>query len=253
MKQIVYQNNDIYAATTLKDLQAPEKGNQALHVCIDPDEVLKNRRELAKEIGLDVSRWALPWQKHTANFYEVKEEDISKGSLDKNTSIMNTDALYTTLKNVLIGVYTADCVGLLIVDEKTPCIAAIHTGWKGTCQEIAYKTLKHLMDKNLIDPKRAKAYFSPSILFDSLEVGMEVVEQIKDIKSVNTDPFIRYAANEKAYIDNQGINGQMLKNLGFLEENIHLSSIDTKKDLENGFSFRNDKKTGEHFTYAFIK
>ena len=49
---------------------------------------------------------------------------------------MNVDAVYTTEPNILIGVFTADCLGILVVDETTPCICAIHSGWKGTTLEI---------------------------------------------------------------------------------------------------------------------
>lgn len=253
MRKITHINNDIiFGATTLKDIDKPEKNNTALHVCIDPSEVMKNRVELANELDLPLSNWALPWQKHTDNIYEVTSSDKSKGSLDKDTSIMNVDAVYTTVPNILIGVFTADCVGILLVDESTPCICAIHSGWKGTVQAITDKCVKELINRNKINPSTCKAYFSPSILFDSLEVGMEVVEQIKEL-DFDTEPFIRYMPNEKAYIDNQGLNIQMLINNGFDINNIYPSSLDTKKEFDSCFSFRNDKQTGEHFTFGFIK
>lgn len=57
---------------------------------------------------------------------------------------------------------------------------------------------------------------------------MEVVEQMQQI-SIDTTPFIRYMPNEKAYIDNQGINIEMCKELGVPAQNIHPSVYDTKK------------------------
>lgn len=250
MNKIVHINtNRVFGATTLKEITAPEFNNTALHVCINPREVMKNRVELEKEtIALD--NWALPWQKHTANIYRVTADDKGKGAFDKDTSIMEVDAVYTTEPNTLIGVFTADCVGILLVDETTPCIATIHSGWKGTVQAITDKCVKELLEQNLINPKTTKAYFSPSILFDSLEVGMEVVEQIKQLP-FDVEPFIRYMPNEKAYIDNQGLNIQMLKNNGITH--IYPSLLDTKKEFTTCFSYRNIKKTGEHFTFGYIK
>ena len=81
---------------------------------------------------------------------------------------------------------------------------------------------------------------------------MEVVEQMKQI-SIDTTPFIHYMPNEKAYIDNQGINIAMCKDLGIPDKNIHPSKYDTKKELDTCFSYRNDKQTGEHFTFGYIK
>lgn len=251
--KIIHINNEhIFGATTLKDITLPEKNNTALHVCIDPEAVMINRKRLAEELNMPLDHWALPWQKHTNNMAHITSSDKGKGAYDKDTSIMNVDAVYTTEPNILIGVFTADCLGILVVDETTPCICAIHSGWKGTTLEITKKCLSELIEKNLIHPESCHIYFSPSIQFDSLEVGMEVVEQMKQI-SIGTTPFIRYMPNEKAYIDNQGINIEMCKELGIPEKNIHSSKYDTKKEFDTCFSYRNDKQTGEHFTFGYIK
>ena len=45
----------------------------------------------------------------------------------------------------------------------------------------------------------------------------------------------------------------MCKKLGIPNKNIHPSKYDTKKELDTCFSYRNDKQTGEHFTFGYIK
>jgi copper oxidase (laccase) domain-containing protein len=45
----------------------------------------------------------------------------------------------------------------------------------------------------------------------------------------------------------------MLKNLGIPEDHIYPSKLDTKTETEVCFSYRNDKKTGEHFTFGVLK
>ncbi len=252
MDKIIHTNTScVYGATTCKVLDNPEHNNMALHVCQKEDDVMKNRHQLSEQLQIPLSKWALPWQKHTANVYRVTKEDQGKGSTNKDTSIMNVDALYTTEPDILIGVFTADCIGLLLVDETTPCIATIHSGWKGTVQKITEKVASDLIDQDLLHPETTHAYFSPSILLDSLEVGMEVIEQLQD-NQVDIEDCVRYMPNEKAYIDNQGINIKMLKKLGIT--NIHPSTLDTKTQLDTCFSYRNEgKKTGEHFTFGYIK
>ena len=119
---------------------------------------------------------------------------------------------------------------------------------------ITYKTVQHLIQEKKINPEQTHAYFSPSILKNSLEVGMEVIEQIKNIDKtlhLNTEPFIQYMPNQKAYLDNQGINMELLKLCGI--QHIHPSTLDTKTETKTCFSYRNDKKTGEHFTFGYIK
>ena len=251
MNKIIYKNSEkVFAATTMRNTNYPENNNMALHVCINTEDVLKNRKQLAEEIQMPLERWALPWQKHTANIHRITKEDIGKGSINANTSVLNTDAVYTTEPNVLIGVFTADCVGLVLADETTPCIACIHSGWKGTVQAITDKTVQELIEKGLIHPESTKAYFSPSLLFDTLEVGMEVIDQLK-ANHIDMEGCVRYMPNDKAYIDNQGMNILMLKKHGITQ--IYPSSYDTKP-TDTCFSYRREgKKTGEHFTFGFIK
>lgn len=253
IKKIEWINDDtFYGAVTLKDAHQPEMNNMALHVCQNEKDVLKNRIKLSNELNLPLSNWILPWQKHTANMAHVTKKNHGQGAFDKNTSIMNVDAIYTTEPNTLIGVFTADCVGMLIIDPTTPFIGAIHSGWKGTIQAITTKCLQQWKEDHLIRPSTTHVYFSPSILKESLEVGLEVVEGIKQLP-FNTSPFIQYTKNNKAYIDNQGLNMQMLKLENIPESNLHPTPFNTKKEINTCFSYRNDKKTGEHFTFGYIK
>ena len=84
MKQIEFINTNIYGAVTLKDKHAPEQNNMALHVCIDPEQVMKNRQALSQETKISLENWALPWQKHTDRCIEITQNDKGKGAFDKN-------------------------------------------------------------------------------------------------------------------------------------------------------------------------
>ena len=220
----------------MKDRTKPDQNNMALHVCNDPQGVLENRRQLEKET-LPLDRWALAWQKHTDQFYHVTHKDIGKGAFDKHTSILNVDALYTTEPEILIGVFTADCLGILVYDPTTPCVCTIHSGWKGTVQKITDKTVSHLIQKQLLHPQTTQVYFGPSLQFDSLEIGQDVIEQIQTI-DMDTAPFLKQISDDKALFDNQGLNIQMLKDLKIPLENIHPIYYDTLKDTHDTFSYR---------------
>ncbi len=158
----------------------------ALHVCQDPVAVMDNRRALAGQT-LPLDHWALPWQKHTANSHRVTAAERGRGAADKDTGIMDVDAVWTTEPDTLIGVFTADCVGLLVADPQVPLVACIHSGWKGTAQAITLKTMRELISVGGLDPVRAQAWFSPSILQDSLEVGPEVIEAMEPLKELGLD------------------------------------------------------------------
>ena len=58
------------------------------------------------------------------------------------------DALITGINNVAIGVLTADCVPILIYDQRTKNhISVIHAGWKSAYKDIVKKVLKFFLEK----------------------------------------------------------------------------------------------------------
>lgn len=243
MRPLLYPNKHALAGITMKDETRPEANNMAVHKCLDAKAVITNRQHLAEQLNLPLDHWVLPDQKHTANWARVTQEDWGKGCLTNDDAIACVDALYTTEKNTLIGVFTADCLGMALVDEH--CVAVIHSGWKGTVQEIAKKLTTHLIEQQLIQPETTRIYFSPSLAYKSLELGWEVIEQLpKEARRFVLDN------GHKAFFDNQGYHIQLFKELGI--SHLAPSTFDTKTD-RGCFSYRKDKQTGEHMTFAFLR
>ena len=57
------------------------------------------------------------------------------------------DAVVTDQKKLPIGILTADCVPILICDDNSKMIAAIHAGWKGAYKDIINKVIKFMVKK----------------------------------------------------------------------------------------------------------
>src|SRR5699024_2130718 len=121
-----------------------EENNMALHSCNDEVNIIQNRKELAKEIGVSIGDFVCPTQTHSANFYKVTGADRGRGAMELKNAIPNTDALYTKEKNIVLCSFSADCVPIVFYHETEDIIGAIHSGWKGTVQEITRKTFQHL-------------------------------------------------------------------------------------------------------------
>jgi len=64
-----------------------------------------------------------------------------------NNKKIKADAIITEQKNLPIGVLTADCVPLLLYDNKRCIIAAIHAGWKGAFKGIISKVINFMIKK----------------------------------------------------------------------------------------------------------
>ena len=85
------------------------------------------------------------------------------------------DASFTNLPRLLLGVQTADCVPMLLVDPKRRAVAAIHAGWRGTLARIAAKTIAKMRESLGCDPARLLIAVGPGIRSCCFEVGPEVL------------------------------------------------------------------------------
>jgi YfiH family protein len=85
------------------------------------------------------------------------------------------DASLTNTPGPLLGVQTADCVPILLVDPKKHVVAAVHAGWRGTLARIAQKTIGRMQLEFGCKPADLLAALGPSIGPCCYEVGVELV------------------------------------------------------------------------------
>ena len=87
--------------------------------------VKKNLNIVCKKINCSSRKLILLNQIHSNKFYFIKK------NFKFNNKKLNGDALITNVKNIALGVLTADCVPILIYDKYLKIISIIHAGWKG--------------------------------------------------------------------------------------------------------------------------
>ncbi len=246
------RNQEYIAGTTLRDRNQAEYNNMALHCGGNLTEIIANRKRLVKEIGISLSQCTFANQTHSDHIVKVTQADAGKGAFQAADAIQDCDALYTRESNLLIGVFTADCVPILLFDPIEKIICAIHSGWMGTTKQITTKTMQVLITQEGCLAQNIYAYIGASIAFRSFEVGKEVVDQIKALP-FDTTPFIAYQKNEKAFIDNKGLNQQMLINSGVQKDHIIIDKNDTFAENESFFSYRRNKQCGRHLSFIIRK
>ena len=243
---------NLIAGTTLKDNQQTLNGNLALHTGEDATQVVENRRTLADALQVDVDQFVFANQTHSKKAYRVKAWDRGRGSLSTEDAVDDVDALYTYESDVVVGVFTADCVPVIFYDEDTGLIGAIHSGWKGTVQDIVSATFAQIKNENPdIYMGNIKAILGPSIAQKSFEVDKDVADQFKALGYA--DDFIQWDDKGQKYlVDNQATVAEQLKRVGVLENNITVSDQDTF-EMVDGFSYRLDKTLGRHFNFITRK
>lgn len=244
-------NNRLHAGTTLRDLRQLENNNMALHTGGKREDIIINRKRLSEDIGIDISQWVFAQQTHSDHIYKVELQDAGKGAFLQTDGIPDCDALYTKEKNIAIGVFHADCVPILLYDPFSEIICAIHSGWLGTTKEITRKALEHLIQAEGVNPANMKAYIGPAISYESFEVGMDVIEKVKNM-SFDTAAFITYASNDKAYVNTKGLNAAMLEACGISKDNITINLNDTFMKNDALFSYRRNHACGRHLSYIVM-
>ena len=89
------------------------------------------------------------------------------------------DALIARMPGTRVGVRTADCLPVLLADERLHAVAAIHAGWRGTVQGIAGRTVEALVRTFGSRPEDLHAAIGPGIGFCCFEVGPEVAAEFR--------------------------------------------------------------------------
>ncbi|MDD6796404.1 MAG: peptidoglycan editing factor PgeF [Clostridiaceae bacterium] len=87
------------------------------------------------------------------------------------------DAIITDVENSIIGIFTADCVPVILVDERLKVAAAIHSGWKGTFTSITAKTIQSLEKEYGSRKEDIKVYIGAHIRQCCYEVSEELKEK----------------------------------------------------------------------------
>lgn len=252
VKVKLYIKNDRFiAGTTLKDKSFPEENNMALHVCENPNYIIENREKLATFLQTDLRNFVCANQTHSANFHKVTMEDKGRGATTLENAIPNTDALYTFENNIVLATFTADCVSVMFFHEETGVIGVIHSGWQGTVKEITIKLFEHLIENEQCRPEHFHVYIGPAISQEKFEVDEDVYEKFN--KLGYADDFMYYVPETKKYhIDNQETVKKQCERIGIPKDRIRIDKTCTFLS-EDGFSYREDRKTGRHLSFMMKK
>ena len=90
------------------------------------------------------------------------------------------DAVGTQKTGVLVGVRTADCLPVLLVDPRGRSVAAVHAGWRGTVSGVLPGAVRGLTEAFGTRVSDIDAAVGPGIGVCCFEVGMEVAARFPE-------------------------------------------------------------------------
>jgi YfiH family protein len=144
-----------------------DQRNLALHVGDQPELVMKNRHDLAREIGLDPGSLYFMNQVHGSEVIQINPEKTGKvelaSALPDAGAPRECDALITRTPGVGLAVLVADCAPVIFMGEQSS--AVIHVGWRGLFAGIVEKVAL------LMSEERFRVHVGPTICGNCYEIG----------------------------------------------------------------------------------
>jgi YfiH family protein len=199
----------------------------------DPGKVAHNRRRLAAAGGFDLTRLFTAKQVHGA-----RVAVIVAGTQAERVAEAEADAVVSQVPGAVLGVYTADCVPILLSDSEGR-VAAVHAGWRGTVAGVAAAAVEALVSIGA-RRERLRAAFGPSICAHCFEVGDEVAEQFAPAAVVR--------GPARPHVDLWEANRGFLATAGVTNLDAHPAC--TMCEPERFFSFRRDgAQIGQHLSF----
>lgn len=170
------------------------------------------------------------------------------------------DASTTNRPGILLGVQTADCVPILLVDPKKRAVAAIHAGWKGTLLRITEKTVGRMRMEFSSRPQDLLAAIGPSIGPCCYEVAADFVpkftaqfadaaeyfdearsgEEPNPLQWLNMMPPGHQPPPKGVHLDLRKANRSQLRAAGLRASNIFESNLCTGCRTDLLFSYRKE-------------
>jgi polyphenol oxidase len=198
------------------------------------ENIYENRRRL---ISLLEGDWTLAacWQVHGSDVRIVSE------ATEAQNHDVYCDALTTDAAGILLGVKTADCVPVLLGDERRGVCAAVHAGWRGTLAEIVRSALETMSTEFGTEARDVRAAIGPAARSCCYEVGPEVIDAFR-AKFAYADALFTPTREHHALADIQLANRELLLAAGVGDSRIHTLPLCTICRPELFFSYRRDKK-----------
>jgi len=159
------------------------------------------------------------------------------------------DAAVTRLPGLLLVIKTADCLPVVLVEEKKRVIAAVHCGWKGTSQRVLERVILGMNERYGADPAAILAAFGPCIGGACYEVGEDVRRAFAE-SEFPASLFRPITGRSGKYLfDLRSANRLQLLKLGVKAKNIFSIDICTHCN-PNYPSYRRDRDaTGRMLTF----
>ena len=207
----------------------------SLNVSLDVDDsarlVEKNRKKISAHFNRDDLVFAR--QVHGPDVLVFMQP--GRGCTDPAGDMFEGDAMVTDIPGKMLAIKAADCQSVLLFDPIQKVVGNIHSGWRGSLQNIIGCTLRRMETDFGCHPSDIIAGIGPSL-------GPCCAEFIHFKKEI-PEKYWAYK-DDRDYFDFWAISLDQLCSAGVSAENIHCSRICTSCRTDLFFSYRKEGTTG---------
>ncbi len=203
------------------------------------EDVNQNRNRIAETFCFDPRHLVLLNQNHQDRILLLREPFITLPSL------LEYDAMITNAPDIFLGIQTADCIPIFVVDQKRKVIAAVHAGRQGTALHITKKVFKKMEEEFGSPLEDLIIALGPSIGPCCYEIDEKVF--IPEWESFSTS-----REERRWMVDLAQINIAQMKEGGIKREQIFWIDLCTRCYSDLFFSYRKERQTGRQLSFIGI-
>lgn len=197
--------------------------------------VMENRRRFLAALG------ATDWPLVTAKQFHSAEVRSVLEAADARGEPTACDALTANVAQILLAIQTADCMPILIADQRTRAFAAVHAGWRGTLAGIVARTIERMQQQYDSRPEDLHAAFGPAISAEVFEVGGEVLDAFRGRYGYAEELFSNLQPNGKGQVNLNLANARQLVDAGLRADRIYDCGLCTWLRNDLFFSYRRER------------
>ena len=172
-----------------------------------------------------------------------------------DSALVLGDGLVSAKTLQAVWVCTADCTPVLIADEKTGQVAAVHAGWRGTAQKIVPQAIAR-MTATGSKLENLQIALGPAIAGEVYQVSEQVAAEIgasiiphSDEKAIidamyqlPNSPILKDPHPGRVRLDVRRVNALQMEMLGIASEQIAIAPYCTFQTPDYFFSYRRENQ-----------
>lgn len=193
----------------------------------DPSAVDENWRRLRRIIGSETP---------VARLRQVHRADVVVRTRANASEFPQADGMVTAEPDLVMGIFSADCVPILMIDAERKIAAALHAGWRSTIAKIAESGVRAMQSLGA-RPEAIRAAMGPAIGICCFEVHADLAARFaREVEGASRHT--RAGGPGKAYLDLRAILADQLASAGIPRESIISAGPCTRCASDRYFSRR---------------